>query len=606
MVLENEPLPFFEYLPLALRGFALRACVLAGLALVIGFLVMAVRYGPITATRILGSTLSVTIREFFRFSPRRVFALAKLAVKEAFRRKVLVAFGLFALLLLFAGWFLDPENAEPAKLYLSFVMSSTLYLVLLLSIFLSTMSLPADFKSKTIYTVVTKPVHPGEIVLGRILGFSAVGTLLVLAMGLSSYVFVSRVFNHTHELTEADLHSVSPGSSVKVGETGETLGHKHDVTLDAQGNGWTSVSQGHRHHVTAEKQGDQIRYVVGPPEELLVARVPIYGSLRFHDRTGEPKEHGISVGKEWTYQSFIDGSPVPLAAAIWTFHVDPESFPDGLPLEMTIRVFRTYKGDVEKGLRGGLILKNPKTGRSAQPYIFRVKDAQLDRHFLARKQIDSTGQPIDIFRDLAVDGKIDVWLQCFEAEQYFGVAKADMYLRAEDASFELNFVKGYLGIWMSMILVTAFGVMFSTFLSAPVALLATAATMLFGFMTHLVINLANSVLVPEIVKREDLWYGGGPFEALIRIVRQENVSSPLPPGFMTETAQMLDKPALWLLRTIAEMLPNYKNFDNSEYVVHGFNIPTDLVLAQLVQTIGFLTIVFLAGYLFLKTREIAK
>jgi len=47
--------------------------------------------------------------------------------------------------------------------------------VLLIALLVSAFSLPNDFKTKTIYTVVTKPVRAGDIVLGRILGFTIVG-----------------------------------------------------------------------------------------------------------------------------------------------------------------------------------------------------------------------------------------------------------------------------------------------------------------------------------------------------------------------------------------------------------------------------------------------
>ena len=40
---------------------------------------------------------------------------------------------------------------------------------------------------------------------------------------------------------------------------------------------------------------------------MLVARVPVYGKLRFLDRDGQPAEKGINVGDEWTYRSFISG-----------------------------------------------------------------------------------------------------------------------------------------------------------------------------------------------------------------------------------------------------------------------------------------------------------
>ena len=73
--------------------------------------------------------------------------------------------------MLFAGWYLDPRSSDPARLYISFVLTATNYLILLLALFISTFSLPADIKSRTIYTIVTKPVRATEIVLGRMLGF---------------------------------------------------------------------------------------------------------------------------------------------------------------------------------------------------------------------------------------------------------------------------------------------------------------------------------------------------------------------------------------------------------------------------------------------------
>ena len=108
-------------------------------------------------------------------SPRRVSALAWLAVKESIRRRVVVAFAVFIVVLLFAGWFLDPGSTTRPRLYMSFVLTATSYLVLVLMLFLSVFSLPADLKSRTLHTVVTKPVRASEIVLGRMLGFHGAG-----------------------------------------------------------------------------------------------------------------------------------------------------------------------------------------------------------------------------------------------------------------------------------------------------------------------------------------------------------------------------------------------------------------------------------------------
>ena len=117
----------------------------------------------------------------------------------------------FIVLLLFAGWYLDRESIDPARLYLDFVLTATSYLVLLLALFLSSQSLPADIKNHTIYTVVTKPVRASEVVLGRIVGFTAVTTFLLVVMGLISYVFVERGLAHTHQLTAADLEPIKGG-----------------------------------------------------------------------------------------------------------------------------------------------------------------------------------------------------------------------------------------------------------------------------------------------------------------------------------------------------------------------------------------------------------
>ncbi|HVT29047.1 MAG TPA: ABC transporter permease, partial [Lacipirellulaceae bacterium] len=202
MVLENPLLPFLTwlvgypwtdahaFLDSALFHFILTVAVLAVLALVVGFLVALVRHGPLKAGDITYRVVVNGFRELFRTSPRRVWAIARLAIKESIRRRVIVALAVYVVILLFAGWFLKTGYREPGKLFFSFVLVASTYLVLLIALLISIFSLPNDFKSKTIYTVVTKPVRAGDIVLGRILGFTLVGTVLLLVMGVCSAGFV--------------------------------------------------------------------------------------------------------------------------------------------------------------------------------------------------------------------------------------------------------------------------------------------------------------------------------------------------------------------------------------------------------------------------------
>ncbi|MGD9723224.1 MAG: ABC transporter permease [Pirellulales bacterium] len=596
MVLESAPTPFDAWIGPAALFFLQVALLLGAIALVVGYLISAFRYGPLGGGDIVFRTLRTAVLDLFGMSLRRILALAWLAIQESLRRRVLVGFGIFVLILLFAGWFLDTQSTDPATLYLSFVLTATTYLVLLMALFLSAFSIPADIKNHTIYTIVTKPVRPGEIVLGRILGFATIGTALLALMGIISYIFVVRVLDHTHEVEVASLKPLANDTSgTRVGRTTQAAGHRHQVTMNADGTGSTNIVQGHWHEVDEVKDGDKVTYTVGPPRDLFAARVPQYAAdLRFKDRTGKGSDRGISVGSESKYRSFIEGAT--LAAAIWTFdNVTPEEFPEGLPLELTVRVFRSHKGDIEQGILGSLVLRNPRTGRTSAIETFRAKDQDIDRRFIPRKLADPSGQPIDLFEDLAPDGELEVHLQCLDDSQYFGVAKPDLYLRARDASFAMNFFKSYVGIWAQMLLVTSFGVMFSTFLSGAVAMMATMAALVLGFFTQFIYGVAVGTVE-----------GGGPVESFVRLITQRNATTQLDPGLTKNVVQSLDGVFMFFMQSVTSLLPDFRSFSDVDYVAHGFDIPSSLVMTQIVRALAYVLAVSVIGYFFLRTREVAR
>jgi ABC-type transport system involved in multi-copper enzyme maturation permease subunit len=547
--------------------------------------------------------LSDAVVDMISISPRRVLALARLAIQESIRRRVVIVFGVFILILLFAGWYLDRESIDPARLYLDFVLTATSYLLWLLVLFLSSLSLPADFKSHTIYTVVTKPVRASELVLGRIVGFTAVATLLLVVMGAISYVFVLRDLAHTHELTSEDLRPVEKAAAGQPaglqGLTSMDRFHRHKVVMSPVGKGGEVVAhvqmeQRHTHPLTVNKEGDKTTYQIGREEGMLVARVPVYGKLKFLDRTGQPSEKGINVGDEWMYRGFIDGGT--LAAAVWTFEgITEEQFPDGLPVEMTLEVFRTHKGKIDRGILGTLSLRNPATGVRSAERDFESKEFVVDEHLIPRELDARGGKKLDLFKDLVSDGRVEVWLRCAEPQQNFGVARADLYLRAGNASFALNFAKGYLGIWLQLVVIITIGVMLSTFLSGPVAMIATLGVLVGGFFSDFMARLATKQT-----------YGGGPFESFYRLLTQDNMTVELPPGLTSTVVKVLDQPAevgLWLL---SNLLPDFGRFSFSGYVASGFNIPGDTILVYACRALGFVLPVFVAGYLCLKNREIAR
>jgi hypothetical protein len=621
MVLENPLLPYLTwllgypwtepraFLDSALFRFVLTAAVLSVIALVLGFLIALVRHGPLKAGDITYRVVVNGFRELFRTSPRRVWALARLAIKESVRRRVVVALAVYIVVLLFAGWFLQTGYREPGKLFFSVVLTATTYLVLLIALLVSAFSLPNDFKSKTIYTVVTKPVRAGDIVLGRILGFTIVGTVLLAIMALCSAGFVWRMLEHTHSVKIDTLQNIYNAKGEVVGKKGHTTTnqqHSHEVEILPDGSGVAKSTNEHQHDITSSQQGGETVYHISGPKGLLRARVPEYGKVRFTDRKGVEVAKGISVGSEWTYRSFVEGG-TPMSA-IWTFSGINESSlrkdengAQVLPLELIVRVFRTFKGDIENGIQGIIQLRNPDPkpdGKyvKSEPWTFRAKDGSINTFDWSRKLADADQKPIDLLKDLvSEDGRVEVLVQCLDRAQYYGFAQPDCYIRLPDGSPLWNFCKAQASIWIQMVLVIAIGVTCSTLVNAPVAMLFTISFITLGFFRQFFVDVAIGKQV-----------GGGPIESLYRIVTQMNQVSPLADNIGTELIKNTDNVLKTGMESLAYVLPDFRAFSTVDYVAYGFHIPMNHLFQDLTVCLAYLLGLFVIGYFFLRTREVAK
>ncbi len=611
MVLEQDILPYLQWLLGgadtfgALPRFLLVVLGIGLLGLVGGYIVAAARHGLLRGGDITYRTVSAGFRELFEMSPRRIWALARLAMKEAWRRRVWVALAVFIVILVFAGWFLKTDHQDPAKLYISFVLTATTYLVLGIALLLSAFSLPGDFKSKTIYTVVTKPVRSGEIVLGRILGFSLIGSLLLVTMAVCSYVFVTRSLGHTHVVEIGSIKTLPGGEGATEGRTSREAYHRHFIEADAEKNGLAISNHGHFHRL--EPRGDDLRVLQA--EDFMRARVPRWGTLQFLNRQGVGKERGISVGSEWTYRSFIEGSSQ--AAAVWTFdRISPPRFLDnpdfsdeekGLPIGLIVRVFRTHKGVIGKPITGSIQVRNPETGLSSELIPFGALDAKVDERNIPRKLTSTEGEKIDLYEDIVSNGQLQIVVQCLERGQYFGFAKPDCYLRLPDGSPVVNFIKVYLSIWVQMVIVIAIGVSVSTLLSGPVAMLFTVSFIMLGFFRDFFVGVATGQLGSGTTL-----YGGGPLESLVRIVTQQNVMSPLKAGGAEPAIQGVDSVLRFLMQSLAQVLPDFSSFSTVNFAAYGYDVPAERVFQDLTVCLAYIAGLAVIGYFLLRTREVAK
>jgi hypothetical protein len=618
MVLEQAPLPYLTWLIYgtgseagAVVRFLATAAALAVVSIVVGYLVAMVRHGPLKAGDLTYRVVVTGLSELTKVSPRRVWALARLAVKESLRRRVVVALVVYLLILLFAGWFMKTGYREPGRLFFSFVLTATTYLVLFIALLVSAFSLPQDFKSKTIYTVVTKPVRAGDIVLGRILGFVLVGTMLLGIMAVCSYAFVTRALYHTHQVELSSLENVVDAEGSVVGKRGRTSldqYHRHDVTLDAEGAGVAEFTNGHQHDITASQTAGGAEYLVSGPKEMFRARVPQYvkndpdnRKFWFLDRKGVKVAKGINVGSEWTYRSFIEGGSQ--GAAIWLFdgidssklrtHEDGSQY---LPLELAVRVFRTYQGEIERGIQGSIQLRNPETDLKSDLTLFTAKDESVNDFEFPRKLYDTGQNSIDLLDDLvSSDGQLEVTVRCLEPAQYFGFAQPDCYIPLADASPLWNFVKAQVSIWVQMVLVIAIAVTCSTVVNGPVAMMFTVAFITLGLFREFFVNVATGQQV-----------GGGPVESLVRLVTQRNLLTEIEDNFGTRLMHAVDGVLQNAMLSLAYVLPDFRSFDTATYVADGFNIPANKLCQDLTVGLAYVAGLFVCGYFLLRTREVAK
>ena len=177
-----------------------------------------------------------------------------------------------------------------------------------------------------------------------------------------------------------------------------------------------------------------------------------------------------SDGPKKVEHGYVEGGT--LASVEFDFkNVTRERFGDGIPVEMSIRAYRSHKGNIEKTLQGSLTVRNPDTGAESNPIDFPVNEYVVDEILLPlvsdgidgdgkiarvagfeewftdedreKAGLDENGDPIEDFEGDPVmlaplvteDGRVQLVLRCLDGQQYLGVTQSGVYLRAAEGSF---------------------------------------------------------------------------------------------------------------------------------------------------------------------------
>jgi hypothetical protein len=118
-----------------------------------------------------------------------------------------------------------------------------------------------------------------------------------------------------------------------------------------------------------------------------------------------------------------------------------------------------------------------------------------------------------------------------------------------------------------------------------------------GFFTPSIAQMANNQSL-----------GGGPAEALTRIITKTNMIVPLDDVPTTAVIQGVDEGFRWLLRLVLMLIPDASRYDLHPYVANGFDISISRILFtdNFLPLVGYLVPWFILAFYLINYREIAN
>lgn len=596
-------------------------------------------------------------RDAVAISPRRVWALTMLTFREATRRKALLVFVVFGLIVMFAGWYMSEVKTRPemhVKNHVEFVLWTTSVLVLVVMLLLSCWGLPSDIKARSLHTVVTKPARRNEVYLGRLLGFTLIGTLLIAVMGGIGYVWIERqlppevkekqlvcrvpVFGKLSFLDTRGL----PGKGVNVGDIWDfrsfVQGNSkaravwtfENVTPERMGNEihLESRFEVFRTHKGNQKRGVQCEYHFVKDlrtqtandlaatrgfqqvrEKLLVSDFAgagfelkrVAGGLENGDlKPTKPQFRTLAAG----FASFAEllepletgddtewVAELRRQAAAGRQAADSRAPSDlASVLQEMAAAFETHAKRMQKVLIDLEARRPPFSVKEFHGGYNTVVKPDITYKINGKDEL----HPGNLFEDIVHGGKLKVQLVCLDSGQYVGVARPDLFIRMPDRDFAVGYTKALVTIWLLMVLVVILGVTASTFLKGPIATLLVFVFLILGSPFH------------DFLKKMDAGdvISSGAWASAVRLINHQNPQVKIEQSGGTK---IFDKTLLGLVKGVYRITPDFDNYRASAYVANGFDVPwNSSLLPALMTTLGFLVPCFILGYVSLAKRELEE
>jgi hypothetical protein len=357
-----------------------------------------------------------------------VWAVATNTMKQAVRMRLAVVFVVLLMFLIpVMGFSATGDGTLKGRLqtFVSYALSLTSFLLCLLTIAVSIYSLTSDISGRQIYTVITKPIRRFELLCGKLLGVILLNTGLLVFFSALIYgiaIYTPRLVKTSQdELRQAENEFFTARAGLVPAEA--------DVSGEVQA-AYDKLAQ----------EGRLPELFRGLSRRDILARLTKQAKLR---------SRAANVGQELIWE-FENVRPLdPNQSLFIRFKYDVSVSPPDLQI-----YGRWWAGDIRQVRYGQPIV----TGF----YEFESKDLIRTSHEIE--------VPADV---IAADGYLAVGFLNPPLNQTVVIFPLDGGLEVlyKADTFTANFIRAVLLISLRLIILAALGVLASTFLSFPVALL---------------------------------------------------------------------------------------------------------------------------------------
>lgn len=473
---------------------------------------------------------------------RRTWSITIVTFREALHSKILLSCAVFAVLvvLIRLGVFATAGSDLWVKVeqFTHIALALILITGAVVTVVVVSPSLSQDIRTKVIHTVIPKPVHRGEILLGKMLGFAgAMGLVLVIVGAITLVILRVSVRGKREEGTRRLLTA-----EVRVPPTSIHFAGGYLSYMKRSARRWLNPDVPETEEDRLERE--RLQREKFEPGEATVT----FEDLRAADAGGEPLRLEITLG---VYR--FGGAA-------------------GIDPELSIRI-------ANRDTRRSLVV-----GRAdyadAEREPFRIRE--------------DTPRIIEIpAAFIGERATLDVLLRNLTPKHRVGIQRTDAMLLLADRSYEMNFLKGLLILFLEVLVVVAIGVMSSTFLSGPVAILFTAVAWvsghLLGWVSSLLAGWADT--------------GRGP---LLEITGEFGRSPFAPVGPLDWVIDFMNSLLSGVLTVATHLFPRLSHFHAAWLVAGNVDITGAMVWRAVQFSVLYSAVCFVIAYACFRVREVAR